>query len=84
MSLTKNLCSGLSDLTTAGTQARREIQTATSVLRDSRVDSGSVDLETPPDASPIVDETKPGERTFFTDHYDLQNTMNNLCVNKIP
>lgn len=60
ISLSKTLCSGLSDLTTAGTPTRREIQTATTALRDSRVDSGSVDLETPPDASPMVDETKPG------------------------
>jgi hypothetical protein len=59
--LSKTLCSGLSDLTTAGTPTRREIQTATTVLRDSRVDSGSVDLETPPDASPMVDEIRPGD-----------------------
>lgn len=58
-SLSRNLCSGLSDLTTAGAAPRRELSTAASALRDSRVDSGSVDLETPPDVSPICDESRP-------------------------
>ena len=58
-SLSRNLCSGLTDLTTAGAAPRRELTTAASAIRDSRVDSGSVDLETPPDVSPICDESRP-------------------------
>ena len=58
-SLSRNLCSGLADLTTAGAAPRRELTTAASAIRDSRVDSGSVDLETPPDVSPICDESRP-------------------------
>ena len=68
-SLSRNLCSGLTDLTTAGTAPRRELTTATSAIRDSRVDSGSVDLETPPDASPLGDENRPGTYVKFV--YDV-------------
>ncbi len=75
-SLSRNLCSGLADLTTAGTAApRRELNTAASALRDSRVDSGSVDLETPPDASPLGDESRPGKRYYLSIR---MNKMNNI------